>query len=49
MCAQNGPSLHLGSELCWSKELQIFSPFSGTTETLNAASLFVLILHICIT
>lgn len=29
MRAENGPSLCLGCQLCWSFELQIFSSFPG--------------------
>ena len=30
MCAENGPSLCLGCQLCWGIELQVFPSFLGT-------------------
>ena len=36
MHTKDGPSLCLGCELCWGKELQVFSPLLGMSSHISA-------------
>lgn len=45
VCIENGPSLCVGRQLCWSKELQVLPAFFGMHNQsfcfcLNSSSLF---------
>ena len=41
MHTKDGPSLCLGCELCWGKELQVFSPLLGMSNNISANEFIV--------